>query len=81
MLTAQEARLLAEKNGGTNYLLEMIDISIRQNAERGQRYVNLILNERPETHDLIQAHARMKVLGYTTRSRALDKYFQFEIWW
>lgn len=70
-----------KKNGGTNHLLEMIDISIRQNAERGQRYVNLILNERPETHDLIQAHARMKALGYTTRSRALDKYFQFEIWW
>ncbi len=81
MLTAEEAKRISEKNGGTNYLLEMIDVSIHQNAERGQRHVNLILNEKPEMHDLIQAHAQMKALGYTTRSRALDKYFQFEIWW
>jgi hypothetical protein len=81
MITAEEAKRISEKNGGTNYLLEMIDASIRQTAERGQRHVNLILNEKPEMHDLIRAHARMKALGYTTRSCAHDLYFQFEIWW
>lgn len=80
MITAAEAMRISEENSENN-LMKLIDVSIRQIAERGQRYVNLILNEEPDTRELIRAHARLKAYGFRSRSRALEKYFQIEIWW
>lgn len=80
MITAAEARKISEENS-KNDLMKLIDISIRQNAERGQRYVNLILNEEPNTRELIRVHAWLSAYGFKSRSRALEKDFQIEIWW
>ena len=80
MITAEEAKRISEKNS-KNDLIKLIDVSIRQNAERGQRYVNLILNEEPNKRELIRAHAWLSTSGFRSRSRALEKHFQFEVWW
>ena len=80
MITAAEAMRISEENS-ENDLMKLIDVSIRQIAGRGQRHVNLILNEKPDTRELIRIHARLKAYGFGSRSRALEKYFQIEIWW
>lgn len=80
MLTAEEAKRISEENE-KNELMRLINVSIRQIAERGQCHVNLILNEKPDTRELIRVHAWLKAYGFGSRSRALDKYFQLEIWW
>lgn len=81
MLNAQEARKISEKNIKESYLIEVIDNVIRRKAEQGRRDVKLILKEIPNTRDLIQIHARMRALGFTTRSRAVGEHFEFEIFW
>ena len=81
MISAQEARKISEENTKESYLIEVIDNVIRRKAERGLRHVKLILKESPDTRELIQNHAKMRALGFASRSRELDEYFQFEIWW
>lgn len=81
MITAAEARKISEENAKESYLIERINNAIRKKAEQGQRYVKLISKENPDPRDLIQVHTKLKALGFTTRSRALDNFFQFEIWW
>ena len=81
MISAQEARKISEENTKESYLIEVIDNVIRRKAERGLRYVKLILNESPDTRDLIQIHAKLKALGFTSRSHAVGEHFKFEIFW
>ena len=80
MLTAEEAKRISEANG-ENELMRLVNVSIRQIAKRGHRHVNLVLNEKPDTQELIRVHAWLKAYGFGSRSRALDKYFHLEIWW
>ena len=80
MISAEEAKRISEANG-ENELMRLVNVSIRQIAERGQRHVNLILNEKPDTRELIRVHAWLRAYGFGSRSRTLDKYFQLEIWW
>lgn len=81
MISAQEARKISEENTKESYLIELIDNVIRRKAERGLRYVKLILKESPDTRELIQIHAKMRALGFASRSRAVGEHFQFEIFW
>ena len=81
MISAQEARKISEENTKESYLIEVIDNVIRRKAERGLRHVKLILKESPDTRELIQIHAKMRSLGFASRSRAVGEHFQFEIFW
>ena len=81
MINAQEARKISEENTKESYLIELIDNVIRRKAERGLRHVKLILKESPDSRDLIRTHAKLKALGFMTRSRAVGEHFEFEIWW
>lgn len=79
MLKKQEK--FSEENTKESYLIELIDNVIRRKAERGLRHVKLILKESPDTRELIQIHAKMRALGFASRSRAVGEHFQFEIFW
>ena len=81
MISAQEARKISEENTKESYLIELIDNVIRRKAERGLRHVKLTLKESPDTRELIQIHAKMRALGFASRSRAVGEHFQFEIFW
>ena len=81
MISAQEARKISEENTKESYLIELIDNVIRRKAERGLRHVKLILKESPDTRELIQIHAKMRALGFASRSRVVGEHFQFEIFW
>lgn len=81
MISAQEARKISEENTKESYLIEVIDNVIRRKAEQGLRHVKIFLKESPDTRELIQIHAKMRALGFASRSRAVGEHFEFEIWW
>jgi len=80
MLTAQEARFLADKNySGFKKVVEVLQ-EIQKAAEKGKSFTFYFFNE---YYEVLYVSIKLKEYGYSVNYDKADKdgYYTMHIWW